>query len=381
MTDDPYGLFELAPAAYVVFDRAGLIRQANRAFGRLVGHEVDEIVDLRTLSSLLTAGGRIYLETHLMPHLDLNDQVEEVALEVVHADGRRSPVLMSANVHRADDRAHDLTRAVLFGAGDRRRYEIELLQTTRAAERAELRATELSRTLQQTLIPPSPPTIPHLGIAAAYRPAGDGSEVGGDFYDVFNIAERTWLVVLGDVVGKGIPAATVTAFIRHTVRDLAMVHDDPATLLQALDGELRRHADDRFCTIVALRLHLGDEGWDVQGSVGGHPLPLLGHVDGTVRPLGTYGSLVGALEPGEATFETFTHALREGEFVVAYTDGVTEAKRDGDLFGSDRLVDVVRRGAARPGAVTESVVDACLAFQGGDPNDDIAVLTLFPTIG
>ncbi len=383
MSSDPHQLFDLAPAAYVVFGRDGVILEANRAFLRLVGRTRDDVVGQRTLPSLLTVGGRIYFETHLLPHLDLNDHVDEVALEVEHTAGSRTPVLLSANVQRATDADGApgyVVRAVLFEARDRRRYEADLLRTTRAAEDAERHANELSRTLQRTLIPPTPPVIPGLDIAAGYRPAGDGREVGGDFYDVFNIAPSTWFVVLGDVAGKGIPAATITTHIRHAVRGLAMQHAECATLLHALDRELQDENVERFCTLVVLRLTDTGAGWLVEGSVGGHPLPILASRSGTVTHVGAPGSLVGILD--EPEYRSFTHRLAPDEFLVLYTDGITEAKHNLEQFGTERLFQLLGESVidtATSARLTESILHAGLTFQDGDANDDIAVLVVHPT--
>ncbi len=381
MTHDPYELFEQAPAAYVVFARDGLILEANNAFLQLVGREAEDVVQMHALPSVLTVGGRIYFETHLMPHLDLNDHVDEVALEVAHSSGTRTPILLSANVCRGSTPDEYVVRAVLFEARERRRYEADLLRSTRAAEASEQRANDLSRTLQKTLIPPTPPVIPGLDVATEYRPAGDGHEVGGDFYDVFNIAPGTWFIVLGDVAGKGIPAATITSLIRHAVRSLAMEHVDPSSLLHALDRELQHENVERFCTLVALRVTNAGSGWQVDGSVGGHPLPVLAKADGSVRHLGVPGSLVGILD--EPEYQTFSHAFGPDEFLVLYTDGITEAKHDREQFGTERLLEFISERVRDVGTsaadLTASIVRAALAFQSGNANDDIAVLTLQPT--
>ncbi len=102
----------------------------------------------------------------------------------------------------------------MFDATERRSYERELLAAKRRAEESEVHASLLSRTLQQTLIPPEIPHIPGLDVAAVYRPAGDGEEIGGDFYDVFQIGVDDWMVAIGDVQGKGANAAVVTALAR-----------------------------------------------------------------------------------------------------------------------------------------------------------------------
>ena len=371
MTKSPTDLFDLAPCGYAVLDAGGLVLEANVELLRLLGRERDEVVGVLSLSRLLSVGGRIYLDTHVFPLLDIEGAVREIAVDVLDAEGARVPVLLSANVD--DTFGPRRIRLVLLEARDRRRYETDLLESMHATESARRHSAELAETLQQTLIPPTPPSIDGLAMSAAYRPAGDGREVGGDFYDVFQIAEREWMVVLGDVTGKGIPAATVTAFVRHTIRDLAMRVADPSDLLQELNQALLEHDTDRFCTVVVVKLC--DEGaeWTVTGSVGGHPLPLLRHADGTVAELGRHGSLVGVIT--EPTFATFEHRLGN-DLLLLYTDGVIEARHERTLFGHERLEALLASAAHDPAAVRATVMEAVLDFQEGDARDDIAVLTL-----
>jgi sigma-B regulation protein RsbU (phosphoserine phosphatase) len=374
VTDLGGDLFLDAPTAYVVLDRTdGRILRANHAFCSLVRRPLDAVLST-PLPSLLSVAGRIYFDTHLGPMLDLNGRVDEVALDVVTAEGTKVPVLLNANT----DDSGAVVRIVMFGASERRRYEIDLLRSTRAAEVARQQAIELTSTLQQTLVPPVPLGIPRLEISAVYRPAGAGDEVGGDFYDVFNIAPSVWIVVLGDVVGKGIAAATVTSFIRHTVRDLAMDVTDPAQLLYSLDRALREHETEKFCTVILLRLTESATGWYIEGSAGGHPLPLLLTAQGVVTEVGVPGSLVGILH--DPSYTTFTHRLDTDERLVLYTDGVTEARRGHDLFGDDALRDLLAGLDAPPSSVSQVVVDAVVAYQDGSPFDDIAVLTLGPSV-
>ena len=366
-------LFDFAPCGYAVLDRAGLVVDANVELLRILGRSHGEVAGLLSLAQLVTAGGRIYLDTHVFPLLDIEGSVREIALDVVHADGTRVPVILSANVDDSAGPELRRVRVVVLEARDRRRYETDLLEAVRATEAARLHASELAETLQQTLIPPSPPSIDGLTMSAAYRPAGDGREVGGDFYDVFQVADGEWLVVIGDVTGKGVAAATVTSFVRHVVRDLAIRQPDPAALLLELNQALLDHPTDKFCTIVVVRLIRRDGDWQLRASAGGHPLPLLRRNDGTTVELGTHGPLVGVLaEPSYATFE---HVLAD-DIVVLFTDGVVEARQDRELFGLERLLELVSATSADVSAITESVVAAALAFQDGDPRDDIAVVTL-----
>ena len=134
-------------------------------------------------------------------------------------------------------------------------------------------ARALAQTLQQTLIPPSPPLVPGLEVAAVYRPAGTGEEVGGDFYDVFQVAEDDWVVVLGDVCGKGVEAAVVTALVRYTIRASSVLAPDPASALADLDGVLLAHGSDRFCTVVLLRLRRREGAWTRPDGRGRAPAP------------------------------------------------------------------------------------------------------------
>ena len=221
---------------------------------------------------------------------------------------------------------------------DRHRYEDHLLAAKQAAEMAGEQAASLAATLQGTLIPPHPPAIPHLDIHALYRPAGSGREVGGDFYDVFQVGPDAWLVVLGDVSGKGIPAAVVTSFIRYTIRSLAIAHPDPADLLGALDEAVRAHGTDHFCTVVAVRLERVGTRWDLALALAGHPPALVRRPDGTTYELGVPGTPVGLMTQPE--FRTVRQAL-DDLTVTLYTDGVTEARSSGGMFGEERLVALV----------------------------------------
>ena len=373
MSESGLDLFEQAPCGYAVLDGQGLVVAANAELLRLLGRPSEDVVGVRSLSQLVSAGGRIYLDTHVFPMLGIHGAVREIALDVAHADGTKVPVLVSANLTEGPDAGSTRIRVVVLEARDRRRYETDLLESMRAIDIARQEAAELAETLQRTLIPPTPPSIDGLSIAAAYRPAGDGREVGGDFYDVFQVAEGEWMVVIGDVTGKGVQAATVTAFVRHTIRDLAMRVPDPADLLHALNSALLEHDTERFCTLVVV--HLTDEGdaWSICGSVGGHPLPMVRHRDGSIDELGRYGSLVGVIS--EPAFHTFEHRLVD-DLLLLYTDGVIEARRDRTFFGPERLSPLVTATAHDPGVLTSAVVGAVLDFQDGDARDDIAVLTI-----
>jgi phosphoserine phosphatase RsbU/P len=246
----------------------------------------------------------------------------------------------------------------------------------RRAEASEARATVLARTLQQSLLPPATPAIPGLDVAAAYRPAGQGDEVGGDFYDLFERRQGDWVVVIGDVRGKGAAAAVVTALARYTLRATAIHDPRPGPVLTALNEVLLREQGDASCTVALARLEAGDGGsWGVSVACGGHPLPLLVGRGAAPKPLGRPGTLLGLLDAVDVTEVSTT--VRPGEALVFFTDGVTEARGDGDFYGDERLAALLGDLDGRTAeAMARTIVDVVVAFQHGNPRDDIAVVVV-----
>src|SRR5439155_23471108 len=112
--------------------------------------------------------------------------------------------------------------------------------------------SRVARKLQESLLPPSLPEIPGLQVAVRYQAAGEGTEVGGDFYDVFATGDGAWAAVIGDVCGKGAEAAGLTGLARHTIRAVAMQERSPAAILGRLN-EAMLDDDDRFCTVCYVR--------------------------------------------------------------------------------------------------------------------------------
>lgn len=367
-------LLDGAPCGLLVTTPDGSIRLANSTFLELSGYRHDELVG-RAGYELLSAGGRIYFETHVAPMLRMGGTVHELAFELVRRDGERLPVLVNAVLDRDDAGRATQLRMAVFPATHRRDYERELLRAKERAEASEERAVAFARTLQGTLIPPSPPAIPRLDVAARYRPAGDGTEVGGDFYDVFQVGATEWVVVAGDVRGKGVEAAVVTALARHTLRAAAMAHARPSEVLAELNTALGAHPSDRFCTVVLARLTEADGGWRASLSTAGHPLPLHRRADGSVAYAGVLGGrLLGIGERVKLTdVEVF---LGAGESLVMYTDGITEAWDGDQFYGDHRLVQLVEKPYPSADELVTAILDDVLAFQVGTARDDIALVAV-----
>ena len=374
LEDDPELLYDRAPCGYLSTTPDGVIVKVNQTLLTWIGRERDELVGRRTFAELLTVGGRIYHETHYAPMLRMQGEARAIALDVRTSDGGVLPVLVNAVLERDGEDRPRVVRIVVFDATDRRAYERELLRAKERAEESEARARSLAETLQQTLIPPLPPQVPGLDVAAAYRPAGQGHEVGGDFYDVFQVGVDDWVVVLGDVCGKGIEAAVVTALVRYTVRAVSVQTADPAETLEGLDKVLLARGSSRYCTVVVARLRQVEGAWTVTVSLGGHPLPLHLVPGEPPEPVGKPGTIVGVFEG--ATRDESEIVLGPGEALVFYTDGVTEGRRERELYGDDRMRRTVDGLEGDAATVVDVLLGDVLEFQGGMPRDDVAIVVV-----
>lgn len=338
----------------------------------MTGHPDDTALVGRLFTDLLAVGSRLFFETHLRPLLHLNGQVNEVALDVARADGSTLPVLVNAVLDRTAEGGPGTTRVAVFDATDRRHYEQELLAAMRRAEASEKRSVELARTLQDTLMPPRNPRIPGMDVATAYRPAGTGDEIGGDFYDVFEVANHDWVVTVGDVSGKGVAAAVVATLARHTIRAVAVSEESPAEILRQLNQVILSHPTERFCTAVVLRMRRLGDTWDVVMSTGGHPPAIVLNED--LRTIGEPASLVGAFE--SARYDDIRFQMRPGTTVLLHTDGVTEARHDHEFYGEERLMRLLRHNTEPADVLVGRILGDVLRFQNEDARDDIALVAL-----
>lgn len=374
LDDDPKELYENAPCGYVSTLPDGTIVKANQTFLAWTGYERADLIGHRRLQELFGVGDRIFYETHYAPLLRMQGTVREIAIDLVVRNGDHLPVLANSVLKRDGAANPQIIRTVLFDARERRAYERELVAARERAEGAEARARQLAETLQATFLPPTALVVPGLDVAGVYRPAGDGSEVGGDFYDVFPTARGTHAIVLGDVSGKGASAAVVTALARHVIRGESIHEGSPARVLAVLHEALRHAHPDRFSTVLLLEVSVEA---DVLGTIAaaGHQLPIRTDGRRTDR-VGSHGTIVGMLDSIRIKEADFT--LGPEEVLVLYTDGVTEARDDdGGFFGEERLMALAAAHAAESAtAIASALADAAVRFQHGFPRDDIAIVVL-----
>jgi serine phosphatase RsbU (regulator of sigma subunit) len=235
----------------------------------------------------------------------------------------------------------------------------------------------IAQTLQRSLLPASLPVIPGIDVAVRYWPAGEATEVGGDFYDIFSIGEPgQWAVVIGDVCGTGPAAAALTGLARHSIRDSAWHGDGPVEVLTSLHRAVERSEGGSFLTAVYATLDTAGQCPQLTVTCAGHPLPVRIKAATTTR-LGMPGTLVGAVEP--LAFHPVTVALEDGDVVVFSTDGATDLRPPHNLE-PEQFTELIER-ACRAGGCAETIADrihgaltAVLPFDRR--NDDIALLVL-----
>ena len=500
-------LYENAPCGYLSTLPDGRIVKVNQTFLRWTGHDRDDLLG-RRFQDLLTAGGRIYHETHYAPLLRMQGAVREIALDVVCADGRRLPALVNSVLLADDAGRPQVVRTTIFNATDRKRYEQELLharneeraarerverlqritaaltaalvpaevaaavvdelaqrpgvalavllaadeqgdlrelrragpalelgaevtaavdareprfvdrrdglpalavlplrfdqrlvgvlcvglegeeavpepervfvtacasQCAQALENARLYEQErnVALVLQRSMLPASLPRDPRFEVAAHYQPGYAGLEIGGDFYDVFSVADDIVAVVVGDVVGRGLEAAAAMGQLRSAVRALALTRLGPAAVLERLDVFADQVPATQSATVAYAEIALGSG--EMRFACAGHPPPVVAQPrdapalawDGRSAPLGLFFA--------DVTRPEAAVALEPGARVLLYTDGLVERRRRAIDIGLDALVEEVGRRRATPlAAAIDELVRTLLDADAGA--DDVCLL-------
>lgn len=245
-------------------------------------------------------------------------------------------------------------------------------QVAVAVENAQLFATQrrIAVTLQQQFIHPLP-QIDGLVLAVEEETAHSPELIGGDFHDVFELPGGTVAVLLGDVEGKGVRAAGLSETVRSAVRALSVVSASPSEILSHVNRMLLRQESEQFVT--ALLLFIDPFGGETLAASAGHPPAVHLRADDT-KPIDVdFGPPLGTFdwEYGETGF-----LLRPGDSLLAYTDGVSEARRHGELFGQERIMAVARGlNDGQPEKIARAVRDAALEF-GGRLRDDLQIVAI-----
>jgi PAS domain S-box-containing protein len=379
--DQLEGILRSVPAGIMVLDRNATIVYANETAAQIAGlREVEALIGER--ADTVLAEWETYDERgepvadEELPGLKAVRGVEAPAVVLRKGGGSRGrePWLIARATAVPDGRGGFLAVSVF--------EEItEIKRTEEALRESEARHRSISRTLQHGLAPPLAPEVPGMQVAVRFRALGESSEIGGDFYDLFQTGERRWGLLIGDVSGKGVEAAAVAAVARHTVRTTALHDDDPEHVLAILNEAVgRQFSSSRFCTAVYATIELGELWVRLRISSAGHPPPMLVRNHGGTVEVGSRGPLLAGFR--DASYEAEHAHLASGDALVLYTDGVIEAgERAGpdspDGVDAGRLAGLlgtcVGLDAER---IASRIEDAVVKAERGDPRDDAAVLVL-----
>lgn len=235
------------------------------------------------------------------------------------------------------------------------------------------RQRRVARSLQDGLLLTDMPSIGSCDIATIYEPASGEADIGGDFFDVFDLPNGRFGLVVGDVSGKGAEAAAQTAMAKYMLRAFALRSSSPASVLFHLNNALSSGlAEDRFATLLYAVYE--PEGYRCTIANGGHPAPLLYRKDRSeVTSIEAPGSLIGAFH--DQQFEQSSFEMAPGDVLLAYTDGLLDVRSGNEHYGRERVEESMKRHAPMPvrELVDEMQADA-LAF--GQPTDDMVMFAL-----
>ena len=375
--EDLDDLYDNAPCGFVSTLPDGTIAKVNATLLTWLGRTGADLVGRRRFVDLLAPGSQLLYETHCVPLLRLHGEAKGVALEMRTGDDPQLPVLITSTVKTDRHGVPLLIRTTVFDARERRAYENELLRARQAADRERDRLRLLVGGLQRSLLPASLAVPPGMATASHYHMAA-ADEVGGDFYDLFRLSDDRWGFFLGDVRGKGVAAAAVTAAARYTLRAAAVYDPEPAAVLRNLNTVLYQDyaaPGHRHCTVIFGVLERRGSGYTATVASGGHPPALVVRADGSAAYQTTEGgTLIGIL--AEPRLVTRTISLRPGDTLILYSDGLTEARtRTGQRYGDEAL----REFAQSLGPTTAPVVVDALAgllTTFAEVDDDVAVIAL-----
>jgi serine phosphatase RsbU (regulator of sigma subunit) len=324
---------------------------------------------------LLLRTGESQLYTEIPDELLVDAAIDDEHLALLREVGMRAALIVPLAIRERTLGALTMVSAEsgrTFGESDLEFAEQVAARAALAVESARLYSerSAVARTLQRSLLPEAIPELPEWDVSALYRPAGHESDVGGDFYDFWAV-DDDWLMMIGDVTGKGVGAATLTSLVRHTARAASEFDSRPAQVLARIDAALRRRPVTSLCTALVLRT--SSAGTSL--AIGGHLLPMR-IFQREVDEVGEHGTLLGALAC--TRWPESQIAIQPGATLVAFTDGVTDTiGASGERFGAARLRETLKAGhALAPPELCEHLAAALEDFQVGAQADDTAVVIM-----
>lgn len=370
-------VLETVQLVAVVLDRKGIVTFCNDYLLRLTGWERDEVLGQNWFDRFLPPDRRQEVKQRLLPHIARGTIRPHGENEILTRHGERRLIWWNNTPMR--DRDGKVLGATSIGEDitERRRLEAQL----GAAYERERRITHM---LQHPLLPPATnDTFPRVSVEMLYEPALDEASIGGDFSDAFALASGDIALVVGDASGKGLAAASRTAEVKYALR--VFLREDPSGDPGGALARLNRFVVDAQRldgrdggTFIALSLCvLNPATGQTRVSLAGAEPPLLLRNEGTIDSLNAGGMPLG-IEPGE-TYPVATTDLAPGDLLLMTTDGLIEARRDGDFLGHERMAQLAQQVARTPATRSlretgQAILDGALAFARGSFHDDVSLL-------
>ncbi|REK06060.1 MAG: FHA domain-containing protein [Planctomycetota bacterium] len=248
------------------------------------------------------------------------------------------------------------------------------LHETSLKQQAIQRDLELAHKVQRGLLPEAPPSMTGYHFFDFYEPA---NQVGGDYYDYIELPNNRLAIVLGDVSGKGVPAALLMAKLSGEVRYWLASEPSPAAAMSRINGSFSRSGwQDRFVTFIVAVLDSASHGLTIVNA--GHMAPLLRHSKGKVEEIGDEQAGLPLGVDADYQYEQYEHSLAAGDFVALFTDGISEAMdSNGDLYGLERLRELLAQPSASVDELGQQILDDVQRFVGGRPQSDDMCLACF----
>ncbi len=353
-------ILDTAGCLVAVLDTDGRIVRFNNACEQTTGYSVSEVVGRRFWDFLLLPEDvqpvREYFYKILKGKYPSNGENHWVT-----RNGDQRLISWSNTAITANDGSVAYVIATGIDVTERRRAEEAL--------RSQLHA------LQQALLPAKPAVPKGYTLASIYLPAFEGQEIGGDFYDVFTTMDGRTAILIGDVSGKGIDAASFAAAARNTIR--AFTYDSPCC------GEAMTHANAVLCAqqtgrdvrfATAFLLVLDPKTGHISYSAAGHPPAVIRRADGSIEFLVSKHMPVGIMN---YEYDDQESHLSPGDKIVLYTDGISESRQASVLFGLEGIERVLsEQGDARPDDLVDRLLHTAREWAGGRVTDDTAVILI-----
>jgi len=361
--------FAFAPIGMVLADLKGRFIHVNAAFSRITGYSYDELVNSNlTFQSLTYDDDQPSNREAFYDLLEGKKPALFIERRYLRKDGKVIWVQISTSLRRDINGRPFQIVGLIEDITDRK-------QTEQQREQLLDRERRIADTLQKALIPKNTPKLECCNAAVIYEPAFGEAEVGGDFYDIFDLGDNKIGILIGDVAGKGLNAAIRVAAVRHSIRSYAYLDPRPSKVMSLANNALSRDENGEIELLTAFFAVVDTEVGLISYANGGHETTLLKTSTGTIEELVVSGRALGVL-PGY-DYPERSRRLQKGDTIIMITDGITEARPDSnDLFGIERVHSHLETVPAELPIeeIAKGLLEAARAHANGHLRDDAAIV-------